>query len=586
MRAILAELARIDNGLDAVGPLTDRLSRVVTALQNQVNVEEPVQETPDDPLPPDLRPDPEPDPQPEKPTEPKPEKPVDPVKPDPKPEPGPEPGPEPVPVPEKPEKPAPVPVEPADRHPIKSGPKDAGPIGLHRGSDSWTYDHLPADLAARLNPVKHYEIPTRSMCHWIVGDDGARSNDGGSVFIPRDSEGNVLKAIYRRHVELGKPLPCRIGVDTNSVGRGTFGGQWGTGSGISVLSPDGAGIRCEIVGLKEGAEGIISWSSDHGFVEHLGLYNMFLRGTPNHMAVLCNDKQGDIFLDGSVVLEDAEFRREYLAWGARSRYQSGLHFKNWRYFLYANADTTKGKYMDGGPENSSWNEHILYAKFSYSDGLDVFHNNFIGGNRTAVQIRPDGFDEDHPEAIEASHRGFEGNITFMGNRADGYGWDHYDGTGGSNGGGQVLTAWQCPRHDVSFISNEITDARYGCLGAVTQAEDTFYGGRWVKRNTPNPDGYSLKRVNVYGNKCSNPRASRGNSVFAGVQELHFYEGNDIIGPDAARGIVVDNEWAMEKHDVRSQNVILHPGAHDLKLMTFDKAQDKVVPLNPDFITRV
>lgn len=458
-----------------------------------------------------------------------------------------------------------VPVDPPEPEPTPVPPFDQpgapvlmpGPFGaVHRGSESFGYGALPRNLAAMLDPVPQYEIPTRAECHWIVGDDGARSNDGAQVFVPRDSaSGDVIGTVYRKHVERGGPLPCRIGIDTANAGRAIAGGQWNAQAPHSIVG--GGPVQVELVGLRSDAEVSASWSNAYAYVEHLGLYNLFLRGAKDSFAIRAMQRAGRIFIDGCTILEHPEIAAKRRASGRTADYTSGLHCKNYESLVVANMDQRRTK---GDEEPVKFIEHVLYPKGSRGGGLFVLHNYFIGGNRTGCQQRPDGPDD---QSFPESALGHRGDIVFMGNLSEGWGWDHE----GSNGG-QWLTAWQCPFGDVAFLNNRLVNGRYGGLGAAAQQD---------YRNVYNTQGRPLNRVHLWGNDIDTARSPRPSIAVTGANEVHLWGGNKIS--PGSRPMEVDTQWGHEKHGIKSGSLSIH-APDDIPVFTYSPQARKVVPVTP------
>lgn len=450
-------------------------------------------------------------------------------------------------------KPAPLPPEDPAKHPIIRHTMTPGPLGRpHRGSASWDFGHLPEGLRERIKPVPFYEIPTRADCHYIITDDRVDAEDG--TYWPRlHPNADSIRDCYRDFTAKGGKGICRIGLDCGNAGRAQMGGQHGVNDPWSVVDHmSHRNVKIDLVGLREDAEVSVGWASQFAYVEHLGLYNLFLRGAKDSFAIRATRRHGRIFIDGCTMLEHPEITAKWKASGRTADYTSGLHIVNYLSLVVANMDQTRTK---NGSLPVKFIEHNLYPKGSRQDGLYVLHNRFQGGNRTATQQRPDGpADQSFPE----SALGHRGPIVFMGNYSEDYGFDH-----AGNNGGQWLTAWQAPLDIVVFALNKLVNGKYGGLAASAQED---------YRNVYGPSGRPIAEAHFWANDIDTKASARPSIVCSGVGEIHLW-GLNKISP-GSRPFEIDSRWSHDKHGIKSGDLFIYAEG-DLVPHRYNPETDKV-----------
>ena len=420
----------------------------------------------------------------------------------------------------------------------------------YSGSEALDFDSWPMDVP-RPNP---WHIPPAAGCTWIVEPGKATCQRDGTIIEREDGE-DIVRALWLYHVEQGWAGPCIVGIKGNG-GQAYFGGLYGRRDSWSVCSPRDTNrpIDIEVVGLDDRAELTCAWNGGKfSEVERLGLYNIGLRGRDDTFALRCKGPVGDIVLDGVWGLGDPDVlaRTQPGGW----TYSSFMHVDGCRSLVLANL-RMRGEHSDDPPLKIR--EHWLYQKeirVPEDDGpgvgLWLLHNEFANANRTGSQARPE---------LAQQPDGSAGDAVYMGNLSVGLGWE-FDGADG----GYVLTNWQCQSGRLLFLGNDIRDARYGCIGALTQPPH---------RAVLNDHGYAQKQVHLFGNNCSNPRASRDPVIVSGAQELHLWGENTISGE---RGVVVDNEWNHKYVQILTGKVVHHgpPDERD-RLSTWDPSSRRVV----------
>ena len=141
-----------------------------------------------------------------------------------------------------------------------------------------------------------YRIPTLDDCHWTIENGVAQSRHG----LDDIDDEHLVGAAYRASIEAGHVLPIRFCVYDNA-GQAVFGGGYSQYGNRSIFVRDGEGylpLEAEFVGLTDTAEMQIGWDVKWGKLEHLGLYNIGLRGPNDSFIIRANSGIGTLIIDG------------------------------------------------------------------------------------------------------------------------------------------------------------------------------------------------------------------------------------------------------------------------------------------------
>lgn len=403
-------------------------------------------------------------------------------------------------------------------------------------------DDLP--FSPLLPAFPEYEIPTVETCDWII-ERGQARNLHGLDPIERDY---LVGPAYEASVAAGHALPVTFCVMDNA-GAVVFGGGWHPADDRSVVIERGDGFgtyQAEFVGLTETAEIEISWDSQWGQVEYLGLYNIGLRGPNDSFIIRANGGIGTLIMDGCWWLA----HRGYAETG--NRHSSGMHIDNWDTLVWR-----RHQWRGETPDEPGIDLQAHSAYLRAANGVTwILENDLRGGNRTGFQIRPQPSENERPR----------GPVVIAYNVTDGYGWNNGD-TPETFDGGSAMSVWASPDAPTFIFRNEITDAKYGCLMVGAQADD---------RNWYNAQGFAIADVHIAQNRFENARGDRGAMSVSGVETLHLYD-NDVDGR-----LTLDNRWAAQVHGIKNGQVLFYTDALvDAEIHTFDDAEQRTRQLTRD-----
>ena len=391
-----------------------------------------------------------------------------------------------------------------------------------------------ADL---LPSFPQYRIPTLDDCHWTIDNGVAQSRHG----LDDIDDEYLVGAAYRASIEAGHVLPIRFCVYDNA-GQAVFGGGYSQYGNRSIFVRDGEGylpLEAEFVGLTDTAEMQIGWDVKWGKLEHLGLYNIGLRGPNDSFIIRANSGIGTLIIDGCWWLAS----RSYAPGGehAGSRHASGMHIDKWDTLVWR-----RHRWRGERPDEPGINlrEHSGYLKSSRGQTW-ILENDLRGGNRTGFQIRPQRDSNERPV----------GPVVVAYNRAQGYGWNNGH-TPETYDGGSALTIWTNP-DDMTFVfRNEITDAKYGCL---------MVGAQPPEKNWLNERGFAIGEVFIAENRLENLQGDRGAFEVTGVERLHMYA-NEVQDQ-----ITFDGRWGINRHGIRTGEIRLYEaGLVERPIHTYDE----------------
>lgn len=419
-------------------------------------------------------------------------------------------------------------------------------------------DELEAYLASmpfadKIPALPEYRIPTEADCHWVIEAGVARSTKG-LPNIPATEAGDVAGTAYRASMAAGHELPIVFGV-VDDGGRMFGGGLWYHSNEFSLTHEIGGqwqAIEFEVVGLTDTAEVRLGWGARWGMVEHVGAFNIGLRGASDSFVIRANDPVGTVILDGCWFLPG--IRED----GSAQNHASGLHMDQWGTAILRR---TKWRGKQPGTPGINLREHVFYLKSSRGQTW-IVENDLKGGNRTGFQIRPEPANQAEPI----------GPVVIALNHSDGYGWNH-GMSGGSFDGGSAITVWTNPRSDTFVLGNRITDAKYGCL---------VLAGQDPARNWLNENGFPIHEVWVWDNVFENSQQGRpatlpkrGAASVTAVERLHWGPNDLQLG---AR-LTLNSRWGMERHGIANGEVLLYDRgilADDVR--TWDASIEDVRPM--------
>jgi hypothetical protein len=323
----------------------------------------------------------------------------------------------------------------------------------------------------------------------------------------------------------------------DDAGPAHVGGFYYHTSPTAITHSNGAGgwnpVQVEFVGLSDTAEVGLQWcgttgGQEWGKTEHVGAYNIGLRGIANQFGINANKPHGKAILDGCWFMMPKNA-------AAGDRYNAALTVAH-GHTLVLRRTKWRGKLpTDPG---CLYREHGFYLKNSGPGGYWILENQLQGSNGTCFQIRP-GKDEPTPVAPN-------GPIVIAYNRSTSYGFE-WGSTPATEHGGSAITLWSNPNHPSFVYRNRILDARYGCFvvsqqGAVPGAPyGTPAAPSGSDRNFYGTDGYPVSDVYVADNEFSNPRSGRQPVSISGCKAVHIWGSNKLINGQWH----LNSQWAAQ-----------------------------------------
>lgn len=433
------------------------------------------------------------------------------------------------------------PVDP-DPHPDPHPDPDPDPVPP-AVPPGFAFEGLPFDVP----PIPAYRYPTLDDCDWIVSGGRAKSTRG----LADVTGGDPIARAYKASLAAGQELPITFGVRDNG-GRIWPGGQYSQSNAYSLVVPDGGGgyrdISIEFLGLDDSCEIALGWSTRWGRASYIGAFNIGLRGGSDSFVIRANEGIGRLVLDGCYWLPGKKSD------GSPQNHASGLHIDNWETFIWRNHQWRGVLPTDPGIKVR---EHSGYLKSCVGTGPEagtwIVGNNLKGGNRTNFQVRPERLHDDGT----IGNAWPRGPLVVAYNYSDGYGFTHGN-TPTTADGGSALTIWTNPFDHTYVFGNRITDARYGCLVLSAQKPN---------RNYLNSNGYPIRSVYLADNVFENRNGNRGCVSITSVEEVHFYEGNQIQGAPSG-DLTLGNTWVMDPapvpgiEDIDNGRIFIH-GAETL-----------------------
>ncbi|MEL6905682.1 MAG: hypothetical protein AAFP22_09765 [Planctomycetota bacterium] len=392
-------------------------------------------------------------------------------------------------------------------------------------------------------PLPFWEKPVASegACTYVV--TGRRFKPGGGAPSARCvatgerfafDDGHVIRQLWEDHVAKGTPGPCIVGV-RGHAGKGVIGGQYASGRGrdpFDVVQPEGSDrpVWLRFVGLSDDASvTCFAWGANKDTpVLGLEFHNIGLRGETGRTCTAMKGRIGLALFDGTWDLPPWEHRHTWTAQDS-PRYRHGKHIRGAECLVVAN-NRNRGETPDQA--GMRYAEHRDYHKETVEHGLlpaDVprglfhVHNETNDTNRTNMQHRP--------ERAESTERA--GDVVVAGNLSIGQSttFDVIDG-------GMSLSVWSTPDGDPWVFGNVVLGTDSGGIGILGQAPD---------RNVLTDDGFVHGVARVFANKVTaGPRTRRELFVVTACRAVLDYGGHDVKG-----GLTLDNEWAMERHKIRS-----------------------------------
>lgn len=432
-------------------------------------------------------------------------------------------------------------------------PAEPDPTPWVPAPPAWARYSAPGALRVDrpMRPWPRYAAPQRAELDLVLSAQGCRrAGSTGPWQSPR--------VAYQQLVldgALDNGRQARVGV-IGKAGAFAIGGAYSVYDPASVVPPtDRASmpVSVALIGLTEDAEAEVSWGHNAtvGVTGNVSIFDLGLRGARDAFAIRAVRPSGHVTLDGVWLLanESTGFQG----------HTSGLMIKNFASLLIRGV---KWRGAVPGSPGIKLAEHWCYGKTARADAPDPFiiiaQSDLRGGNRTCSQVRP-GIDE----ADLARPRG---DVMFVGNFADGFGWNHPHDPA-HNDGGAAFTAWAVPDDRVFMLGNRILDARYACLGIE---------GQGPSRDWVNAAGYPIGEAHVAGNFVSNPRATRDAMSFGAIQRLCIYDDNVLA--DGAR-ITLNSKFNADTSGIRNGRVELVGGwMQGENYQTWDAAEQRHRPL--------
>jgi hypothetical protein len=378
--------------------------------------------------------------------------------------------------------------------------------------------------------IPEYEVPTIADCEWTVQNGVYTSTLG----LPNET---TVRDAFRASMTAGHEKPITFGV-WDVVGRAIVGGIWNGDADHSITMKDENGVwmtdlSVQFLGLDDSCEVMLGWTSTYGYPEHVGAFNIGLRGPNDSFIIRANSGVDKLLIDGCWWLPSVSFT-------GNQKHASGMHIDKWKTLVWRNHQFRGVLPSDPGTD---LREHSGYLKSCIGTGPEggtwIVSNNLLGGNRTGFQIRPDNGINPFPK----------GPTVIAYNVADGFGWNH-GSTGETYDGGAVLTVWSNPNDDVFMFGNTITDGKYACMTLSTQSP---------AKNFLNDNGFPIKSLYLYDNTFENQRGDRGCGSISSIEQVHLYS-STFDGP-LNGDLTMDSTWAMTVGGIANGNVSIYGQAY-------------------------